>query len=77
MQVYYGAGEFEKALPYYLEMYQSLLKKEGAQAIGTVLAMRDLAEVYSRLKRYSQAEPLFLRASRAWRGARRTTRSSS
>jgi eukaryotic-like serine/threonine-protein kinase len=62
MQVYYGASEFEKALPYYLEMYQSLLKKEGAQAIGTVLAMRDLAEVYSRLKRYSQAEPLFLRA---------------
>jgi tetratricopeptide (TPR) repeat protein len=62
MQIYYGASEFEKALPYYLEMYQSCLKKEGAQAIGTVLAMRDLAEVYSRLKRYGEAEPLFQRA---------------
>jgi non-specific serine/threonine protein kinase/serine/threonine-protein kinase len=62
MQIYYNASEFEKALPYYLEMYQSFLNKEGAQAIGAVLAMRDLAEVYSRLKRYGEAEPLFLRA---------------
>jgi tetratricopeptide (TPR) repeat protein len=62
MQVYYGASEFEKAVPYYLEIYQSSLDNEGAQAIGTVLAMRDLAEVYSRLKRYGEAEPLFLRA---------------
>jgi serine/threonine protein kinase/tetratricopeptide (TPR) repeat protein len=62
MQIYYSASDFDKALPYYLETYRSFLNKEGAQTIGTVLAMRDLAEVYSRLKRYDEAEPLFHRA---------------
>jgi tetratricopeptide (TPR) repeat protein len=62
MQIYYSANQFDKALPYYLEVHQCSLNKEGVQTIGTVLAMRDLAEVYSRLKRYGEAEPLFLRA---------------
>jgi tetratricopeptide (TPR) repeat protein len=62
MQNYYRSGDFERALPYYRRIYQSTLSRDGAQHIRTFLAMRDLAEVYSRLSRYSEAESLFMKA---------------
>ena len=62
MRRYFQLGAFEKALPHYLQHYQSCLREHGARHIETILARRDLAEVYSRLGRYDDAEPLFVRS---------------
>ena len=62
MQRDHALGEFETVLPYYLDEYRSRLSEHGREHIETLLAMRDLAEVYAQLKRYDDAEPLFREA---------------
>jgi eukaryotic-like serine/threonine-protein kinase len=62
MRRYYDTGLFERALPFYLHEYQSALGQHGPQHISTLLAIRDLGEIYARLRRYDQAEPLLLEA---------------
>ena len=59
---YYETGLFERALPLYLHEYQSALGEHGPRHISTLLAIRDLGEIYAQLRRYDQAEPLFLEA---------------
>ena len=53
---------FERALPLYLREYHSTLGEYGPRHINTLLAIRDLGEIYAQLRRYDQAEPLFLEA---------------
>jgi tetratricopeptide (TPR) repeat protein len=60
MRRYYQMGLFDRALPHYLRQYQAALGEHGPRHIDTLIAMRDLAEVYARLGRFDEAEPLFL-----------------
>ena len=56
----YQWGLFDRALPHYLHQYRSSLAEHGPRHIDTILAKRNLAEVYAQLRRYDEAEPLFL-----------------
>jgi serine/threonine protein kinase/tetratricopeptide (TPR) repeat protein len=60
MKLCYQRGLFDRALPLYEYQYRSALRKHGPQHIDTTLAARDLAEIYARLRRYDEAQPLFL-----------------
>ena len=60
MRHYHQLGLFERALPLYLQQYRSCLGEHGPRHIDTIIAMRDLAEIYACLRRYDEAEPLFL-----------------
>ncbi len=62
MRCYYSSGQFEKALPFYLQNYRYCIGTQGPRHIDTLLAMRDLGEVYSQLRRHGEAEPLFVDA---------------
>ena len=62
MQRYYALGAFDRVLPYYRDRYHASLREHGPRHIDTLLAMRDLAELYAQSRRYDLAEPLFLEA---------------